>query len=182
MSPHRPKLPLGAWKQMAPTSTRRRLEEQKVRLAPTWWNRNWGFRNVRTKWKRRPGATRWDFSVIKDIRRLAGRHRFPKEGTTASKSAPLARRAAGLDRGGAGTVDRQQKFCHCAGGKPQIPAAPPSGRKLNLPGLIKSAASGKSLTHLRAPQYNYACKTYGAFGKDQCSHTGWSTTPFTTLS
>ena len=37
---------------------------------PTWWNRERGFRNVRTKWEKKDpenGRYMWDFSVIKDI-------------------------------------------------------------------------------------------------------------------
>ena len=36
----------------------------------TWWNRERGFRNVRTKWEKKDpenGRYMWDFSVIKDI-------------------------------------------------------------------------------------------------------------------
>ncbi len=52
-----------------PNFIRRRLEEQKV-PCPTWWNRERGFRNVRTKWEKKDpvnGRYMWDFSVIKDI-------------------------------------------------------------------------------------------------------------------
>ena len=52
-----------------PNFIRRRLEEQKV-PCPTWWNRERGFRNVRTKWDKKDpknGRYMWDFSVIKDI-------------------------------------------------------------------------------------------------------------------
>ncbi len=50
-----------------PNFIRRRLEEQKV-PCPTWWNRERGFRNVRTKWEKKDpenGRYMWDFSVIK---------------------------------------------------------------------------------------------------------------------
>ena len=52
-----------------PNFIRRRLEEQKS-PCPTWWNRQRGFRNVRTKWEKKDpenGKYIWDFSVIKDI-------------------------------------------------------------------------------------------------------------------
>ena len=52
-----------------PNFIRRRLEEQKV-PCPTWWNRERGIRNVRTKWEKQDpinGRCMWDFSVIKDI-------------------------------------------------------------------------------------------------------------------
>ena len=80
-----------------PNFIRRRLEEQKV-PCPTWWNRERGFRNVRTKWEKKDpenGRYMWDFSVIKDILMnpvYTGRS-LPKRRTTASKSAPLARRS-----------------------------------------------------------------------------------------
>ena len=48
-----------------PNFIRRRLEEQKV-PCPTWWNRELGFRNVRTKWEKKDpenGKFIWDFSV-----------------------------------------------------------------------------------------------------------------------
>ena len=45
-----------------PNFIRRRLEEQKV-PCPTWWNRERGFRNVRTKWEKKDpvnGRYMWD--------------------------------------------------------------------------------------------------------------------------
>ena len=46
-----------------------RLEENKI-PCPTWWNRNRGLRNVRTKWEKKDpvnGQFMWDFSVIKEL-------------------------------------------------------------------------------------------------------------------
>ena len=37
---------------------------------PTWWNRERGIRNVRTRWEKQDpenGKYIWDFSVIKDL-------------------------------------------------------------------------------------------------------------------
>ncbi len=52
-----------------PNYIRRRLEEQKL-PCPTWWNRERGIRNVRTRWEQQDpenGKYIWDFSVIKDL-------------------------------------------------------------------------------------------------------------------
>ena len=46
-----------------------RLEEEKI-PCPTWWNRERGLRNTRTKWEKKDpenGRYMWDFSVIKDL-------------------------------------------------------------------------------------------------------------------
>ena len=48
---------------------RQRLEEEKI-PCPTWWNRERGLRNTRTKWEKKDpenGRYMWDFSVIKDL-------------------------------------------------------------------------------------------------------------------
>ena len=52
-----------------PNYIRRRLEEEKI-PCPTWWNRERGLRNTRTKWEKKDpenGRYMWDFSVIKDL-------------------------------------------------------------------------------------------------------------------
>ena len=162
-----------------PNFIRRRLEEQKV-PCPTWWNRERGFRNVRTKWEKKDpenGKFIWDFSVIKDLLMnpvYAGPSR-PEEGLPLQAGNHPGEEAAGLDRGGAAarTADRQQKFCHCAG-QAEIPPAPRQDGETSLfAGLIKCGECGKSLTirttHAKHPQQIYACKTYGAFGKNRCS-------------
>ena len=52
-----------------PNYIRRRLEEEKI-PCPTWWNRERGLRNTRTKWEKKDpenGRYMWDFAVIKDL-------------------------------------------------------------------------------------------------------------------
>ena len=52
-----------------PNYIRRRLEKEKI-PCPTWWNRERGLRNTRTKWEKKDpenGRYMWDFSVIKDL-------------------------------------------------------------------------------------------------------------------
>ncbi len=48
-----------------------------------------------------------------------------------------------------------------------------TGKPACLPGLSSAASAGKSLTirttHAKHPQQIYACKTYGAFGKNHCT-------------
>ena len=52
--PHCPaNLPVARWRGHGPNYIRRRLEEQRI-PCPTWWNRQRGLRNTRTKWRERP--------------------------------------------------------------------------------------------------------------------------------
>ena len=163
-----------------PNFIRRRLEEQKV-PCPTWWNRERGIRNVRTKWEKQDpvnGRYMWDFSVIKDILMnpvYAGAiasqkkdYRF-KIGTIGEKKPQdwivvEQRHEPLIDRKSFAIVQDKLK-------SRQRPRQ--NGETSLFAGLIKCGKCGKSLTirttHAKHPQQIYACKTYGAFGKTHCS-------------
>ena len=163
-----------------PNFIRRRLEEQKV-PCPTWWNRERGIRNVRTKWEKQDpvnGRYMWDFSVIKDILMnpvYAGAiasqkkdYRF-KIGTIGEKKPQdwivvEQRHEPLIDRKSFAIVQDKLK-------SRQRPRQ--NGETSLFAGLIKCGECGKSLTirttHTKHPQQIYACKTYGAFGKTHCS-------------
>ena len=163
-----------------PNYIRRRLEEQKL-PCPTWWNRERGIRNVRTRWEQQDpenGKYIWDFSVIKDllmnpvytgaIASQKTEYRF-KIGTIGSKRPedwivvegthePL------VDKRDFAIVQRKLK-------SRQRPGA--SGEPSLFAGLLKCGECGKSLTvrytNAKHPQRIYSCKTYNAFGKHHCS-------------
>ena len=163
-----------------PNFIRRRLEEQKV-PCPTWWNRERGIRNVRTKWEKQDpvnGRYMWDFSVIKDILMnpvYAGAiasqkkdYRF-KIGTIGEKKPQdwivvEQRHEPLIDRKSFAMVQDKLK-------SRQRPRQ--NGETSLFAGLIKCGECGKSLTirttHAKHSQQIYACKTYGAFGKTHCS-------------
>ena len=163
-----------------PNFIRRRLEEQKV-PCPTWWNRERGFRNVRTKWEKKDpenGRYMWDFSVIKDILMnpvytgaIASQkkdYRF-KIGTIGEKKPQdwivvEQRHEPLIDSKSFAIVQDKLK-------SRQRPRQ--DGETSLFAGLIKCGECGKSLTirttHAKHPQQIYACKTYGAFGKTHCS-------------
>ena len=163
-----------------PNYIRRRLEERKL-PCPTWWNRERGIRNVRTRWEQQDpenGKYIWDFSVIKDllmnpvytgaIASQKTEYRF-KIGTIGSKRPedwivvegthePL------VDKRDFAIVQRKLK-------SRQRPGA--SGEPSLFAGLLKCGECGKSLTvrytNAKNPQRIYSCKTYNAFGKHHCS-------------
>ncbi|OKZ72229.1 MAG: recombinase RecB [Clostridiales bacterium 52_15] len=163
-----------------PNHIRRRLEEQKL-PCPTWWNRERGIRNVRTRWEQQDpenGKYIWDFSVIKDllmnpvytgaIASQKTEYRF-KIGTIGSKRPedwivvegthePL------VDKRDFAIVQSKLK-------SRQRPGA--SGEPSLFAGLLKCGECGKSLTvrytNAKHPQRIYSCKTYNAFGKHHCS-------------
>ena len=163
-----------------PNFIRRRLEEQKG-PCPTWWNRERGIRNVRTKWEKQDpvnGRYMWDFSVIKDILMnpvYAGAiasqkkdYRF-KIGTIGEKKPQdwivvEQRHEPLIDRKSFAIVQDKLK-------SRQRPRQ--NGETSLFAGLIKCGECGKSLTirttHAKHSQQIYACKTYGAFGKTHCS-------------
>ena len=163
-----------------PNFIRRRLEEQKV-PCPTWWNRERGIRNVRTKWEKQDpvnGRYMWDFSVIKDILMnpvYAGAiasqkkdYRF-KIGTIGEKKPQdwivvEQRHEPLIDCKSFAIVQDKLK-------SRQRPRQ--NGETSLFAGLIKCGECGKSLTirttHAKHSQQIYACKTYGAFGKTHCS-------------
>ena len=163
-----------------PNFIRRRLEEQKV-PCPTWWNRERGFRNVRTKWEKKDpenGRYMWDFSVIKDILMnpvytgaIASQkkdYRF-KIGTIGEKKPQdwivvEQRHEPLIDSKSFAIVQDKLK-------SRQRPRQ--DGETSLFAGLIKCGECGKSLTirttHAKHPQQIYACKTYGAFGKNHCT-------------
>ena len=163
-----------------PNFIRRRLEEQKV-PCPTWWNRERGIRNVRTKWEKQDpvnGRYMWDFSVIKDILMnpvytgaIASQkkdYRF-KIGTIGEKKPQdwivvEQRHEPLIDSKSFAIVQDKLK-------SRQRPRQ--DGETSLFAGLIKCGECGKSLTirttHAKHPQQIYACKTYGAFGKNHCT-------------
>ena len=163
-----------------PNFIRRRLEEQEV-PCPTWWNRERGFRNVRTKWEKKDpenGRYMWDFSVIKDILMnpvytgaIASQkkdYRF-KIGTIGEKKPQdwivvEERHEPLIDSKSFAIVQDKLK-------SRQRPRQ--DGETSLFAGLIKCGECGKSLTirttHAKHPQQIYACKTYGAFGKNHCT-------------
>ena len=150
-------------------------------LDATWWNRERGFRNVRTKWEKKDpenGRYMWDFSVIKDILMnpvytgaIASQkkdYRF-KIGTIGEKKPQdwivvEQRHEPLIDSKSFAIVQDKLK-------SRQRPRQ--DGETSLFAGLIKCGECGKSLTirttHAKHPQQIYACKTYGAFGKNHCT-------------
>ena len=128
----------------------------------------------------RPGERKfiWDFSVIKDLLMnpvYAGAiasqkkdYRF-KLGTIREKKPQdwivVEQRHERSLTAGALTLCRVS--CNPASGPAQ------NGETSLFAGLIKCGECGKSLTirttHAKHPQQIYACKTYGAFGKNHCT-------------
>ncbi len=163
-----------------PNYIRRRLEEQRI-PCPTWWNRQRGLRNTRTKWEKKDpenGRFIWDFSVIKDLLMnpvYAGAiasqkkdYRF-KLGTIREKKPQdwivvERRHEPIIDRVSFDLVQSKLQSRH----RPRQ-----NGETSLFAGLIKCGECGKSLTirttHAKHPQQIYACKTYGAFGKNHCT-------------
>ena len=163
-----------------PNYIRRRLEEEKI-PCPTWWNRERGLRNTRTKWEKKDpenGRYMWDFSVIKDLLMnpvytgaIASQkkdYRF-KIGTIGEKKPedwivvegqhePL------IDRMSFDIVQNKLKSRQRPGQTNEISL---------FAGLIKCGECGKSLTirctNTKHPQQIYSCKTYNAFGKNHCT-------------
>ena len=163
-----------------PNYIRRRLEEEKI-PCPTWWNRERGFRNTRTKWEKKDpenGRYMWDFSVIKDLLMnpvytgaIASQkkdYRF-KIGTIGEKKPedwivvegqhePL------IDRMSFDIVQNKLKSRQRPGQTDEISL---------FAGLLKCGECGKSLTvrytNAKHPQRIYSCKTYNAFGKNHCT-------------
>ena len=88
-----------------PNYIRRRLEEEKI-PCPTWWNRERGLRNTRTKSEAKDpenGRYMWDFSVIKDLFDESRLHRcdcFPRKRLPFQNRHNWGKEAGGLDCGG----------------------------------------------------------------------------------
>ena len=160
-----------------PNYIRRRLEEQRI-PCPTWWNRQRGLRNTRTKWEKKDpenGKFIWDFSVIKDLLMnpvYAGAiasqkkdYRF-KLGTIREKK---PQDWIVVEQRHEPIIDRRS--FDLVQSKLQSRQRPRQNGETSLfAGLIKC---GESLTirttHAKHPQQIYACKTYGAFGKNHCT-------------
>ena len=163
-----------------PNYIRRRLEEQRI-PCPTWWNRQRGLRNTRTKWEKKDpenGRFIWDFSVIKDLLMnpvYAGAiasqkkdYRF-KLGTIREKK---PQDWIVVEQRHEPIIDRRS--FDLVQSKLQSRQRPRQNGETSLfAGLIKCGERGKSLTirttHAKHPQQIYACKTYGAFGKNHCT-------------
>ena len=163
-----------------PNYIRRRLEEQKI-PCPTWWNRERGFRNVRTKWEKQDpenGRYMWDFSVIKDILMnpvytgaIASQktdYRF-KIGTIREKKPEDWIVVEGQHEP---LVDK--KSLDMVQEKLKSRQRPRNTGEISLfAGLIKCGECGKSLTvrmtNDKHPKQIYSCKTYNAYGKNHCS-------------
>lgn len=163
-----------------PNFIRRRLEEREI-PCPTWWNRERGLRNVRTKWEKKDpenGKYIWDFSVIKDLLMNPA-----YAGATASQKKDYRFKIGAIgekkpqdwivvedtheplvDRTSFDIVQEKLKSRQRPrqGGQPSLFA-----------GLLKCGECGKSLTvrytNAKRPQQIYACKTYNAFGKHHCT-------------
>ena len=163
-----------------PNYIRRGLEEQRI-PCPTWWNRQRGLRNTRTKWEKKDpenGKFIWDFSVIKDLLMnpvYAGAiasqkkdYRF-KLGTIREKK---PQDWIVVEQRHEPIIDRRS--FDLVQSKLQSRQRPRQNGETSLfAGLIKCGECGKSLTirttHAKHPQQIYACKTYGAFGKNHCT-------------
>ena len=163
-----------------PNFIRRRLEEQKS-PCPTWWNRQRGFRNVRTKWEKKDpenGKYIWDFSVIKDILQnpvyigaIASQkkdYRF-KIGTIGEKKPEDWIVVEGQHEP---LVDK--KSFDIVQGKLKSRQRPGASGEISLfAGLIKCGECGKALTvrmtNDKHPRRIYSCKTYNAYGKQHCT-------------
>ena len=163
-----------------PNHIRRRLEEQKL-PCPTWWNRERGIRNVRTRWEKQDpenGKYIWDFSVIKDllmnpvytgaIASQKTEYRF-KIGTIGSKRPEDWIVVEGTHEP---LVDKRD-FAIVQGKLKSRQRPGASGEPSLFAGLLKCGECGKSLTvrytNAKHPQRIYSCKTYNAFGKHHCS-------------
>ena len=163
-----------------PNYIRRRLEEAKI-PCPTWWNRQRGIRNVRTKWEKQDpenGKYIWDFSVIKDILMnpvytgaMASQkkeYRF-KIGTIGEKKPEDWIVVEGTHEP---LVD--QKSFAIVQDKLKSRQRPGASGEISLfAGLIKCGECGKALTirmtNDKHPRQIYSCKTYNAYGKHHCS-------------
>ena len=163
-----------------PNFIRRRLEEQKS-PCPTWWNRQRGFRNVRTKWEKKDpenGKYIWDFSVIKNILQnpvyigaIASQkkdYRF-KIGTIGEKKPEDWIVVEGQHEP---LVDK--KSFDIVQGKLKSRQRPGASGEISLfAGLIKCGECGKALTvrmtNDKHPRRIYSCKTYNAYGKQHCT-------------
>lgn len=163
-----------------PNFIRRRLEEREI-PCPTWWNRERGLRNVRTKWEKKDpenGKYIWDFSVIKDLLMNPA-----YAGATASQKKDYRFKIGAIgekkpqdwivvedtheplvDRTSFDIVQEKLK-------SRQRPRQ--CGQPSLFAGLLKCGECGKSLTvrytNAKRPQQIYACKTYNAFGKHHCT-------------
>ncbi len=157
-----------------------RLEENKI-PCPTWWNRNRGLRNVRTKWEKKDpvnGQFMWDFSVIKEllmnpvytgaIASQKAHYKF-KIGTIGDKKSEEwivveGQHEAIIDRESFNIVQKKLKSRQRPG---------KSGEISLFAGLVKCGECGKALcirtTHEKFPKRIYSCKTYNAFGKTHCT-------------
>ena len=163
-----------------PNYIRRRLEEEKI-PCPTWWNRERGLRNTRTKWEKKDpenGRYMWDFSVIKDLLMnpvytgaIASQkkdYRF-KIGTIGEKKPEDWIVVEG----------QHEPLIDCMSfdivqNKLKSRQRPGQTNEISLfAGLIKCGECGKSLTvrytNAKHPQRIYSCKTYNAFGKNHCT-------------
>ena len=163
-----------------PNYIRRRLEEQKL-PCPTWWNRERGIRNVRTRWEKQDpenGKYIWDFSVIKDllmnpvytgaIASQKTEYRF-KIGTIGSKRPEDWIVVEGTHEP---LVDK--KDFAIVQEKLKSRQRPGKSGEINLfAGLIKCGECGKALTirttHEKFPKRIFSCKTYNAYGKQHCT-------------
>lgn len=163
-----------------PNYIRRRLEENKI-PCPTWWNRNRGLRNIRTKWEKKDpvnGQFVWDFSVIKEllmnpvytgaIASQKAHYKF-KIGTIGDKKPEEwivveGQHEAIIDRESFNIVQEKLKSRQRPG---------KSGEISLFAGLVKCGECGKALTvrttHEKFPKRIYSCKTYNAFGKTHCT-------------
>ena len=163
-----------------PNYIRRRLEEEKI-PCPTWWNRNRGLRNTRTKWEKKDpenGSFMWDFSVIKDllinpvytgaIASQKAHYKF-KIGTIGEKKPEEWIVVEGchepiIDKRSFDIVQDKLKSRQRPGETGEISL---------FAGLIKCGECGKALTvrytNAKHPQQIYSCKTYNAFGKNHCT-------------
>lgn len=163
-----------------PNYIRRRLEEDKV-PCPTWWNRQRGLRNVRTKWEKKDpenGRFMWDFSVIKEllmnpvytgaIASQKAHYKF-KIGTIGDKKPEEWIVVEGqheplIDSMSFSIVQDKLKSRQRPGQTGEISL---------FAGLVKCGECGKSLTirytNAKHPQQIYSCKTYNAFGKQHCT-------------
>ncbi len=89
-----------------PNYIRRRLEEEKI-PCPTWWNRERGLRNTRTKWEKKdPENGRYMWGLLRyqrpfDESRLHRGDCFPEKRTIRFKIGTIGgKEAGGLDCGG----------------------------------------------------------------------------------
>lgn len=163
-----------------PNYIRRRLEEEKV-PCPTWWNRERGLRNIRTKWEKKDpenGKYVWDFSVIKTLLMnpvytgaIASQktdYRF-KIGTIRDKKPEDWIVVEGQHEA---IIDR--KSFDIVQGKLKSRKRPGASGEISLfAGLVKCGECGKALTirytNDKHPRRIYSCKTYNAYGKQHCS-------------